>query len=143
MISYLKDLLVRLQSPESKKRDLRTEKKRRGEEQNKLKTQETVAQIRRSKANIEPAQTQTEKKMLRSAKKPERAKFQTIDLNSENRPVLQSARANVDYQKIRRRSQNQYEIEIAHEKDILQQLIRGTSANKSNSQNYYSNRNPS
>lgn len=70
--------------------------------------------------------------------RPERARFQTIDLNSENsRPALQSARPNVDYQKIRRKSQNQYDIEIAHEKDILQQLIKGT--NRGN-QNYFSNR---
>ena len=76
---------------------------------------------------------------IKSAQKPERAKFQTIDLGTENRPVLQSARPNIDYQKIRRKSQNQYDIDIAHEKDILQQLIRGTSSQKNN-QNYFSNK---
>ena len=75
---------------------------------------------------------------LRMTQKPERAKFQTLDLGSENRPMVQSARkSNGDYQKIRRKSQNQYEIDIAHEKDILQQLIKGTS-NQKNNQNYFS-----
>lgn len=45
---------------------------------------------------------------------------------------MQAVRATSQYSKIKRKSQNpnQYQIDIAHEKDILQQLIRGNPANR-------------
>lgn len=67
------------------------------------------------------------------ADKLEKTRFQTLDLNTENNPFSsQTVRATSQYSKIKRKSHNvnQYEIDIAHEKDILQQLIRGNSANK-------------
>ena len=61
--------------------------------------------------------------------KCERAKFQTIDLNTENNPFsTQPPRATSHYQKIKRANHNQYDIDIAREKDILQQLIKGNSS---------------
>ena len=51
-------------------------------------------------------------------RKPERAKFQTLDLNGggENRPCTMQAGKTSEYQKIKRKNPSQYEIDIAHEK---------------------------
>lgn len=66
--------------------------------------------------------------------KTDKGKFQIIDLNTENNPfTAQPSRAVSHYQKIKRTSiNNQYEIDVARERDILQQLIRGGSASRSN-----------
>lgn len=61
----------------------------------------------------------------------DKPKFETIDLNTENNP-FSSTKPYSQYQKIRRKNNNKDEIDIAYEKNILQQLIRGSSANKNN-----------
>lgn len=132
MINYLKTLLTRLQSPVSTKRCIKTETKK-NEENVRMRTIENSVQ-KRTCPNLQANKNAEKPSELKEAR-TERAKFQIIDLNTENNPLTsQPSRAASHYQKIKRKSQNQQEIDIAREKDILQQLIRGNSS----SRNHYS-----